>query len=455
MFAIPGLVLLLSFIYVRPQEIVPALQSVPFLYLWVALTAFGAALDLRLGLIRPVRSPLVAFALLHFVWSLVTIVVMAPGTLRTELPLSFLSLFLFLALSQGVQTFRALKIVAGTLLLLSTFLAFVGVHQSAAPLGCVKQYDGDPINKWRAENRPCETRQECAESSLEQNVRFRCERMGLFGTTSFEGRVRWRGIMEDPNELALVTAIAVPLAFGLYQARRSVPRLLVSIAVLGLVAVCVVFTRSRSGQLAFLAMVGTYLFRRLRWGGVAAAAVLAAPVVLLGGRADSAASQSTLERLECWTVALDLFRGSPLLGVGKGQFTEHHELTAHNSMLLAAAEQGLPGLFLWSGAVYLAFKTVWMLLRARLPPEGRIASIWATSLLSSLCALMVSAFFLSFSDHAIFWIYLGAIGALHAAALRHDERLRLTFTARDAGVVLALDGAIMAGVFLYTRVGLG
>ena len=32
---------------------------------------------------------------------------------------------------------------------------------------------------------------------------YRCERVGLFGTVSVgEGRVRYRGVLKDPNELA-------------------------------------------------------------------------------------------------------------------------------------------------------------------------------------------------------------------------------------------------------------
>ena len=52
MYAIPGLLALLTFIYTRPQEIFPALRSVPFLYLFVLLTAMGWALDVRLGFTR-------------------------------------------------------------------------------------------------------------------------------------------------------------------------------------------------------------------------------------------------------------------------------------------------------------------------------------------------------------------------------------------------------------------
>jgi hypothetical protein len=60
MYAIPGLLALLTFIYTRPQEIFPALRNVPFLYLFVLLTAVGWMLDVRLGFTRLRSSGLLA-----------------------------------------------------------------------------------------------------------------------------------------------------------------------------------------------------------------------------------------------------------------------------------------------------------------------------------------------------------------------------------------------------------
>ena len=46
----------------------------------------------------------------------------------------------------------------------------------------------------------------------------------------------------------------------------------------------------------------------------------------------------------------------PAVGVGSGQFMEHHELTAHNSFLLTLAELGPLGFLLWTAAIYFAVK---------------------------------------------------------------------------------------------------
>ena len=57
MFAIPPLLALLFFVYIRPQEIWPVLQRVPLLYVLVLLALLALALDVRLAWSRVVRNP--------------------------------------------------------------------------------------------------------------------------------------------------------------------------------------------------------------------------------------------------------------------------------------------------------------------------------------------------------------------------------------------------------------
>jgi hypothetical protein len=460
MYAIPGLLALLTFIYTRPQEIFPALRSVPFLYLFVLLTAAGWALDLRLGFTRLRSSGMLGWAIAYFVWSLITFgwaKAHGAATVAPELVMIAVSFFLFLALSQGIQTVAGVRMVATLILGLSLVLAAVGIHQAFAPLGCVKQDDLEP-EIWAADGRACFTVQsgdtdqanECADNPLYDSSRFRCEHLGMVGTMSVEGRVRYRGIMEDPNELAMALSLALPFSFALFQARRTAPRVLLVGLALGLFGVCTILTRSRSGQLAFLAVLGTYLLRRLGWVGVAAAALLGAPVMLLGGRDDAGADQSTMERLECWSAALDMFRGSPVFGVGKTQFAENHYLTAHNSFMLALGETGLIGLFLFSTMVYLAFKAALTSARDAVTGDAP-ARIWSSALFASLCACMVSAFFLSQTDRVMVWVPFGMAAGLASAARARDPAWKLRYSWKEAALVFTADVVLVAGMFVYTR----
>jgi O-antigen ligase len=67
-----------------------------------------------------------------------------------------------------------------------------------------------------------------------------------------------------------------------------------------------------------------------------------------GGRGISAESGS--DRTALWGEGLEVLRAHPLFGVGFGNmadYTDDH-LTAHNSLVVCAAELGLFGLYFWS-----------------------------------------------------------------------------------------------------------
>ncbi len=69
-----------------------------------------------------------------------------------------------------------------------------------------------------------------------------------------------------------------------------------------------------------------------------------------GGRSLSIElDESASERLVAWTEGLEMLKAQPILGVGYGQFLDHHTLTAHNSLVLCFAETGLLGCFFWVG----------------------------------------------------------------------------------------------------------
>src|SRR5687768_4874338 len=85
MFSIPGIVLLLIFIFVRPQEFIPGLKSVPLLYIFFGLAVIGWVLDLRLLRSRPLIAPQLGWVVLFFLWGLVTLGVRAPAQLPKEI----------------------------------------------------------------------------------------------------------------------------------------------------------------------------------------------------------------------------------------------------------------------------------------------------------------------------------------------------------------------------------
>lgn len=452
MFLIPGINALITFIYLRPQEIFEFLRPVTFAWI-VGLLALGYVLDSRLGVTRlRTSSPLFGVSLALFVLALVTVAAKAPDKIGDQLTLLLPSLIVFLFVSQGLQTLRAISVAAAVVLALTLLVSAVAVEQGFSAPVCFMYGNAEGVGKGETiDGRSCVTPRDCVEGGLPGRD-FECEKPGILNTRSIGKRVRFRGLLEDPNELAWVISMGVPLAFAFYERRRSSSRLALLIVTVVLSTVCVVMTQSRSGQMSLAAVLGVYFIRRFGWRGAVAAAIATAPLLLYGGRSGSDADSSSEERLGCWNEALSMWRENPFLGVGQGQFTEHHYLTAHSSIMLTLAEMGPGGLILWTIVIYLAFKiTIRVQADFADREETRAARTWATALLSSMVGLLVSAFFLSIPFNEILWTFLGMVGALHATVRAHEPRWRVRFGLKDVALVIGLDTATIAFVAFYIR----
>jgi hypothetical protein len=452
MFLIPGVGALFVFMYLRPHEVFELLRPVSLAWV-IGVVALGLVLDVRLGVSRLRGSPLLSLLLALFVLCLLTIGIKAPTRISERLVQLVPALMAYTFVSLGAQSLRAIGVTAGILMILTLILSVVGIHQGASPPSCylIGGLPDAPADE-TFDGRPCATTADCTEGGLPGREYF-CEKPGWFDTHSIGRRVRFRGLLEDPNELSWAIAMGVPLAFALHERRRSSLRLGALIATVVLGSICVVLTKSRSGALSLAAVLGAYFVRRFGWRlGALATAVAGVPILVLGGRAGEEAQSSSEERLECWSEALSLWRENPLMGVGQGQFTEHHYLTAHNSFLLTLAELGPLGLLLWSSAMYFAFKIA---IRIQIDFAGRAdaapARSWAAALTASMAGMLLSSFFLSIAYHTILWAFLGLVGALYAAARAHRPDWRLGFGWRDLVVVVGIDTMVIAGVAAYLR----
>ena len=354
MFVIPALTALFAFIYVRPHEVFDLLRHLTFLPI-VGIVVFASVLDVRLGVWRPRLSMLFVLGAAFFLFSTIDLAIKAPDTLPVLMPLLSSSFITFWLVTQSMSTFHAVEAGASVLLALTLLVAAIGVQQGLTPEVCFYRHGGQGADTDLLDGRPCARREDCNEGGI-PGTDYLCEHPGLWGTHSIGGRIRYRGFLQDPNELSWAVGMGAPLAFALYERRRSKSRLLVLLVTLALGAVCTIMTKSRAGQLTFVAVLGVYFVRRFRWRGVAAALLVSAPVLFLGGRSGAEAEESTGERLEAWAEGLQMWRENPFLGVGPGQFTEHHYLTAHSSLVLTLAEMGPLGFLLWTATVYTAFK---------------------------------------------------------------------------------------------------
>jgi O-antigen ligase len=458
MFAIPGILGILFFVYLRPQEAYDSLSGLPFLYLFFALSMFGAAVDLRLRVTKAISIPALPWVAAFVLWCLLSVAIKQSDALIGSATNLFITVAIFALVAQSIQRFQILEKVAGMLVFLAIVLSVIGIHQSLAPKQCVvaPTGEGNHNETGSPDGRPCLRERTCYDDSPDPAAEYMCERAGLMGTHSIAGRVRYRGVLQDPNELAvaLVTGLALLFALWLRSGSRFWGR--VSFVSFLLVAWAVKETGSRSGQLGFIGMLTVFLFWRYRWKIAAVLGPLAVPALLLvakGGSDRGDAGQSTEDRYEAWRVGFEIFRESPIWGVGFGQFSAYHHLTAHNTYVLVLAELGVVGAFIFSMLMWISIKTPLMAWRRyEGHPEARAAEVWSVALIGAMLSILSGCAFLSFAYHYVLWIFWGLAGALFICIKRHDPDFEVRISFLDVMGVLIVNTVLFVMLELLLRV---
>jgi O-antigen ligase len=437
-FAVPGICALMIFILARPQEFIPLLQRVPFLHLFTALAVLGWVIDVRLRRLQPIAVPTLPWVIAFLLWAFIGTAVVAPDHL-IERGIELAILFaLYGTIAHGVQKFRTFQIVAGTLVTTCLFVTFVCFHQGMSAKQCVGGEEVEGAVYGEPDGRECENADSCRGPEAEPGKEYRCEHVGLFGTYSVEERVRYRGELNDPNEVALtISAGALSLLIAFALRRRNLMNIALCSAGVALVVMTVLATKSRGGLISAALVPGVYLLRRYRFKGLIMMAVLAAPLLLLGGRSGENADVSTQMRYEAWATGLDMFKANPVFGVGARLFNEHHYLTAHNSFVLTLAELGMIGMMLFVTIIYMTMKTLVVGLRTLAAVPGSAAvQVWGMALMASMSGIIFQINTLSFAYHSVLWIFLGLVGAWYSAIKHHRPDFTVKFGWKDAGGIV-------------------
>lgn len=447
MYALVGIVGLMISIYMRPFEWNESLSRLPFLQVCCALAIGGFAFDVATKRTRLVSNPLLPLCSFFIFWCVVTLA-LANSSLIAKVFQVMISFLLYLLISHGVQTVKAFTRLILTIFALGLFVAYVGADQGLGPHGCFilpPEDDGSrPVFDGQNCDAPEDMKQEdavvlCYEGAEDKDVTYMCEKQGMFMTSSIEGRVRYLGVLLDPNELALATAIALPIAFAFFEMKRTTLRLLLLLFGLGLIALEIVYTQSRGGQLVFGTVLGSYFVRKFGLArGVGVAALMVLPLLLMGGRSGEAADQSSIDRLEAASAAIHLLMDFPFRGGGHTQFTEHHQLTAHNAYLLAAGELGMPGMLTFGCLMFLCIKITTTVLRFEFAPgdqEAPALQSLAMAMLAAFAGLIIGIFFLSWTYHYVLWIHFGLIGSLYSVMRTKYPNFNVALTRKEVGSV--------------------
>jgi O-antigen ligase len=244
------------------------------------------------------------------------------------------------------------------------------------------------------------------------------------------GRIRYLGILGDPNDLGMLFMVTLPFVVYFYTESgsfgKSVMLLIASSLLYG-----IYMTNSRGTMIGLLGLLG--LFALLRYGGRRAiiAGLLSIPVLLVVAssfRAISADEASAKGRLWAWWDGLEMLRANPVFGVGSGNFIEHHNRVAHNTYIQVVAELGLGGYVMWITTLFLTlFMGFYCVLALKTADNDNLSARLKAELKLSACcfyslaASCMTAFFLSRDRFIVFYILIGIAIAAYVRVMSANK----------------------------------
>ena len=172
---------------------------------------------------------------------------------------------------------------------------------------------------------------------------------GHDATTETLARLRGLSFINDPNDFAQLLVSLIPCLFFFWASKRGVQNFIFVLVPAGILLFGMFLTHSRGGMVAFLAVVLVSARRKI---GTIPSAITAgvlftiATVIGWSGGRDITVEQGA-DRMEAWATGLQILKSHPVFGVGFLRFTEYYMITAHNTIVVCAAELGMFGLFFW------------------------------------------------------------------------------------------------------------
>ncbi len=202
-------------------------------------------------------------------------------------------------------------------------------------------------------------------------------------------RLRGSGIFEDPNDLGMVVVTGIVLnCYFLIKPNQGWPRYLWLIPGV-LLCIALAMTYSRGAFMALAFTIPAWLFYQRGWRVALAGSMALVPILFLtfSGRMTeiNAVYEGTGQsRIQIWSDSLQVFRNSPLFGIGEGMLSEQSSYVGHNTFLQSFAELGFGGGSLFI-AIFLA-ATFGLLPNS---PEARQVDIREQRLRGAIFAVVV------------------------------------------------------------------
>lgn len=291
-------------------------------------------------------------------------------------------------------------------------------------------------------------------------------------------RLRGLGEIHDPNDFGQLITCLIPLMFIFWRHKKTFHNTFLVLLPVCALIVGAFLTHSRGALLAL--MVVAVVAARRRIGTVPslvlAAGLFAAAMALhfTGGRDISA--ESGEGRIGLWGQGMGIFKSHPLFGVGAGQMGQYTDdgHTAHNTVVVCAAELGLFGLYFWSLFLYPTLRDVIKVASPNCVTEAKPAEAepelypqaaktnealdkseinrLGRLMLLSLTGFLAAAFFLSRAYVLTLYLLGGMAEVVYEMALKRGmiaPRLALGRAMKNTGVFMI---ALLVFVYVMIRV---
>jgi O-antigen ligase len=247
-----------------------------------------------------------------------------------------------------------------------------------------------------------------------------------------------KGILENPNDLAINIAINFPLCLAFLFAAKGALRKLFWAVSMVFMAWAVVATYSRSGLLATAVTSAICLWefgirgkRTMLLAGAVLAGVIGLGVVvatphylvrmesMVRGNIEGSGDRGSLQaRGQLLKESLVLMVKHPVLGIGPGNFPSYTQewRVVHNTYTELGAEAGLPGVILF---VYMLILTLRKIKRVRKLPgyeSSEDIRLWTSALWAAMAAYVAGAMFASTEYNLFPYFMVGYVCALYQIA---------------------------------------
>tara|TARA_B100000809_G_C15128846_1_gene527489 strand:- start:1515 stop:2813 length:1299 start_codon:yes stop_codon:yes gene_type:complete len=267
------------------------------------------------------------------------------------------------------------------------------------------------------------------------------------------------GIFEDPNDLAQMILLTVPLVFAIPR-RLNFFTFLASSGVAYFLIKGVVATGSRGGVIGLSAMVATLIGLKLKLKWLPYYLLFCVVMALvLCPFAGAALDSSAQNRVIYWGMANRVFKQNLFFGIGWGMFWQIAQGNpAHNAFVHCYTEIGTFGFAFWFGLIVLGILGCW---RARLAlrpfiqksDEGKYLYRVAGLSLVSMMGFCAAAYFLSRAFVYPFFFMIAHLNAITIVVERMIPMNQRPLLKRGWRMVALLGfGAIGSVIYIYISI---